>query len=212
MKKDLDYNKLLGDNNPLNKYPELTEATLDEFSKNRFEDASLNDIIKTSGMSKGSVYHHFGDKFGLYLCMMDILAKKKFTFIHQYLEQNMQSANFFDLITMLSRATMDFMFEDPRMHHMYNKVMDQDWDMLSKIIEFFPQYYKMGFDQQIKIAMQKGEIDSRFDTRFIAKTIEILLMNSHKFLERSSTPEDSIKLINQIMDLLKHGISKKEQD
>ena len=212
MKKDFDYKKLLGDNNPLNKYPELTEATLDEFSKNRFEDASLNDIIKNSGMSKGSLYHHFGDKFGLYLCMMDVLAKKKLAFIQRYIEQNMLNANFFDLITMLSRATMDFMFEDPRMHHMYNKVMDQDWDMLTKIIEFFPQYYNTVFDQQIEIAMVKGEIDKRFDASFIAKTIKILLMNSHQFLERSSTPEESIKIINQIMDLLKHGISKKEQD
>ena len=35
------------------RYPRLLEAAIDEFAMRRYEDASLNDILKKSGMSKG---------------------------------------------------------------------------------------------------------------------------------------------------------------
>lgn len=70
-KREFNYRALIGEDNPLLRYPELREAAIDEFSQRRYGDASLNDILKKAGMSKGSFYHHFGDKFGLYVAMMD---------------------------------------------------------------------------------------------------------------------------------------------
>jgi hypothetical protein len=58
--KNFDYRLLLGENNPLLRFPKLQEAAINEFSLNKFEDASLNDILKNADMSKGSLYHHFG--------------------------------------------------------------------------------------------------------------------------------------------------------
>ena len=82
MRKRFDYTALMGEGNPLLRYPRLLEAAIDEFSKKKFEEASLNDILKNSGISKGSLYHHFGGKFGLYLAMMDIIVKRScLTFI-----------------------------------------------------------------------------------------------------------------------------------
>jgi len=80
LKKNFDYHGLLGEGNPLLRYPLLLDAAIDEFSQRTFEDASLNDILKNANMSKGSLYHHFGDKFGLYLSLMDIIIKKKISY------------------------------------------------------------------------------------------------------------------------------------
>ena len=71
------YYRLLGEDNPLLRYPELYDATLNEFAQKDFDDASLNNILKEANMSKGSLYHNFGDKFGLYLAMMDMIVRKK---------------------------------------------------------------------------------------------------------------------------------------
>ena len=68
MKKSFDYKELLGEDNPIERFPALREAAFDEFSKRRYEQASLNDIIKNAGISKGSLYHHFGDKIGRASC------------------------------------------------------------------------------------------------------------------------------------------------
>lgn len=59
MRRNFDYNVLIGEDNPLLRYPQLQEAAINEFSMKKYEDASLNDILKNAGMSKGSFYHHF---------------------------------------------------------------------------------------------------------------------------------------------------------
>ncbi len=71
------YYRLLGEDNPLLRYPGLYEAALNEFALKDFEDASLNVILEKAKMSKGSLYHNFGDKFGLYIAMTDLIVKKK---------------------------------------------------------------------------------------------------------------------------------------
>ena len=63
--------------NPLSHLPSLFEAALSEFAHASFGSASLNDIIKASGLSKGSFYHRFADKMDLYLCVMDVISQKK---------------------------------------------------------------------------------------------------------------------------------------
>jgi len=44
----------------------ILEAARDEFSRNGFEQSSLNEILKTAGISKGSFYYYFEDKVDLY--------------------------------------------------------------------------------------------------------------------------------------------------
>ena len=95
MRRNFDYHSLMGDGNPLLRYPQLQEAAIDEFSMKKFEEASLNDILKNSGMSKGSLYHHFGDKFGLYLAMVDIIVKKKLSYFYPAMRRKRTAAAIF---------------------------------------------------------------------------------------------------------------------
>jgi AcrR family transcriptional regulator len=37
-----------------------------EFAKRGYEAVSLDDILKRTGLTKGAIYHHFGDKKGLF--------------------------------------------------------------------------------------------------------------------------------------------------
>lgn len=53
--------------------PALFEATLDCFSSRSFESASLNDILRASGVNKGSFYYRFPDKRTLYFALLDDL-------------------------------------------------------------------------------------------------------------------------------------------
>tara|TARA_R110002095_G_scaffold17946_2_gene20933 strand:- start:898 stop:1584 length:687 start_codon:yes stop_codon:yes gene_type:complete len=43
----------------------LWEAAFDEIHQHGYRAASLNDILKTAGCTKGSLYHHFPDKHAL---------------------------------------------------------------------------------------------------------------------------------------------------
>ena len=135
--KDDRYNLLLGENNPLYKFPMLYEAAVDEFSKKSYEDASLNAILKDADMSKGSFYHHFIDKFGLYLAVLDVLYRKKIDFFAPLMAKRKNSGNFFDTIRDIARNTMNFMFEDARLYHYSNRALGESKEFISKLLSFF---------------------------------------------------------------------------
>lgn len=51
----------------------ITEAALIEFSSNIYNEASINQIIKTADISRGSFYKYFEDKEDLYFYMVHIV-------------------------------------------------------------------------------------------------------------------------------------------
>lgn len=65
----------------LKKNEALYEATLDTFSTVAFSEASLNDIIKTSGTNKGSFYYRFKNKEDLYLALLEYIYVKQKDFL-----------------------------------------------------------------------------------------------------------------------------------
>lgn len=211
LKRNFNYFGLLGEENPLLRYPQLLEAAIDEFSQKKFEDASLNDIIKNANMSKGSLYHNFGDKFGLYLSLMDIVLKKKISFFSKILKQRQDSGDFFGTVKEMVRLTMEFLFVDKRIHHLFNRNLEASDELKIQILEFFPYDYNQGFSELILSAIKSGQIDSRYSTQFITTILEILFSNSHKLLSSDNTSEEILDTIDQLIDLMQFGISVKNR-
>lgn len=64
----------------------LFEAALAEFAANGYEQASINRILQTAGMSKGQFYYHFKNKEGLYLALIGILIARKSEFLARVMQ------------------------------------------------------------------------------------------------------------------------------
>ncbi|HQD73036.1 MAG TPA: TetR/AcrR family transcriptional regulator [Clostridiales bacterium] len=207
MKRGFDYSSLIGSGNPLKSYPQLYEAAVNEFSMKKHEEASLNDILKNSGMSKGSFYYHFGDKFGLYLAMMDIITNKKLSYFYPAVQERAGESGFFDTLKDIMKGTMDFMLADERLYHLLNRVLEEDESLRSRMAEFFPYDNERFFSEYIKRAKESGEIDSSCDEDFIAKLIMIIFSNIHKLIE-NKTPNELLKTANQVLDIIRFGISR----
>ncbi len=58
-----------------NRRESILEAAGEEFSKFGFENASLNQIIKRAGISKGATYYYFDDKQDLFMTVVDHLMQ-----------------------------------------------------------------------------------------------------------------------------------------
>lgn len=209
MGRNFDYHSLIGDNNPILRYPQLQEAAIDEFSMKKYEDASLNDILKNAGMSKGSLYHHFGDKFGLYLAMMDIIVKKKLSYFYPLMHQINNTSDFYTSLKVIMKSTMDFMLADERMHHLLNRVMEESEEFRNRLYDFFPyDMYARQFSDYICHAVKSGQIDSRYPPELVAKIIEIMFSNLHKLISVGD-PDELINIANQVVDIIQYGISGK---
>jgi TetR/AcrR family transcriptional regulator len=199
----------MGGGNPLLRYTRLREAAIDEFSMKKYEDASLNDILKNSGMSKGSLYHHFGDKFGLYLAMMDIIVKRKISYFYPVMRRKADSnSDFFSSLKEIMKSTMDFMLADERLHHLFNRVMEESEEFRTRLYDFFPYDYTRYFSDYICQAVKSGQIDSRYPPEFVAKILEIMFSNIHKLIF-TGDPDELINTANQVVDMIQYGISSK---
>ena len=49
----------------------LLDAALEEFSRQGYQAARLQDIAKAAGVTRGAIYHHFGGKAELYNTLME---------------------------------------------------------------------------------------------------------------------------------------------
>ena len=63
-------------NIPENKKNKIIHASLSEFIKSGYNEASTNKIIQEAGISKGLLFHYFGSKKNLYLFLVDYCMRK----------------------------------------------------------------------------------------------------------------------------------------
>jgi AcrR family transcriptional regulator len=59
----------------------IVEAFYKEFTLNTFDDASITRVVKSLGISKGSIYQYFDNKLDLYLYLMETAGSRKVGFI-----------------------------------------------------------------------------------------------------------------------------------
>lgn len=207
--KKFNYRAILGEANPLTRFPLLYECAVDEFSQKPYDDASLNEILKNASMSKSSLYHHFGDKFGLYLATVDKIYHKKLAFFLPRMREGMKDGDFFKSIRELSQITMEFMFEDERLYHFSNQTLDFSHDMMEILNEYFPFDYIDAFSGFIQKSIDEGQIDPKYSPEFLANLLQLLLTNIDKLVS-SSKPENALETLNLIYEILENGCANKE--
>lgn len=206
------YYRLLGKENPLLRFPELYEAALNEFAQKGFEEASLNNILKEAAMSKGSLYHNFGDKFGLYLAMMDIIVLKKTAFFLGSLQEKSNETDFFLIVKLFIKSTIGFMRADERLYQVLNHNLEADEEFKRQLIEIFPHSPSLGFDVLVRTALEDGQIDNRYSPAFISGVFEILLEHIHRLLPPDHPAEEIEDITDQLIGLLQYGIAKRKKE
>jgi TetR/AcrR family transcriptional regulator len=201
------YYRLLGEDNPLLRYPELYEAALSEFAQKGYEETSLNSILKEANMSKGSLYHNFGDKFGLYLALMDMIVRKKTAFFADALKQRPRELDFFLTVKQLVKATIEFMHADERLYQVLNHNLEASEEFRQQLVEIFPHSPKFGFDALTRTALEAGEIDQRYTPDFISGVFEILLEHVHRLLPPDHPGEKVESVVSQLIELTQYGMA-----
>lgn len=207
------YYRLLGEDNPLLRYPELYEAALDEFAQRDFEDASLNNILKAADMSKGSLYHNFGDKYGLYIALIDRIVRKKTDFFLDAMKKRPSDADFFLTVKQLIKATMQFFQADKRLYHVLNHNLQASEEFRQLLIELFPHdpYLECGFESLVCTALEAGQIDNRYSSEFVSGVFEILLEHIHRLLPPDHPAEEIENIAERLIDMMQYGIASKKE-
>ena len=188
--------------NPLVDMPLLFDAALTEFAARSFDSASLNDIIKKSGISKGSFYHKFQSKIDLYLCLMDVISQRKAAFAAKTMPV---PDDFFEKLRFLLSHNLAFTLHEPRYNAFWRRHLDESNFVKDAVQSAFPSGGN-GLEKMIKRAIELGQLN--FPLSFISGVVNLLLNELHTLIQSDMSYEDALAIVNNLVDMLKFGLAK----
>lgn len=184
----------------------IFDAAVQEFSVRRFSEASINQIIKTAGISRGSFYQYFNDKEDIYLYMITVIGKEKMAVISDSEVLN-PNADFFESFYHMTKVALKWAKTKPD----YNRVgllMELDDS------EFIAKLRALSTDGLAKIKemierdKQRGLIKQEIDSDLVVEMMYTLNINMLKDIYRHGSEEDMLKRLSDIHNIIKGGIAR----
>ncbi|HOQ08512.1 MAG TPA: TetR/AcrR family transcriptional regulator [Syntrophomonadaceae bacterium] len=166
----------------------LILEALKEFADRGFDSASLNQIIKRAGISKGSFYHHFANKEELFSQVIHRAAQEKLDFVSLWIEQNgpgHENLGFFDRLRLHMAGGIEFARQRPEFSAFILSVL-QNPELKSKVLALMPAYYDQSFDAAVTEALQKGELRQDLDPDLVKKVLKYTLLGLSQLILDSS--------------------------
>ena len=192
----------------------ITAAAVHEFAEYGFEQASVNRIVKETGIAKGSLYQYFSGKEALYLHVFTDFID----LVKQTVKQNESTNNggVFSRIRFVINAGRQFIKTHPEYFRLYTRLLSEEEspyraELLAKV-RFFPIEY---FEPLIRKGQDEGAIRTDVSVELIVFMIDavldrFLLAISSGQTSESICPGDpgkSGKVIDQIIRLLEGGMA-----
>lgn len=190
--------KIAGAENPLYANKALWDAALGEFSGHSFGEASLNEILKTAGINKGSFYYRFNDKKDLYLSVFSRLADEKLELFLKYEHEN-ADVDFFESIRTRALIGTRFARKDPRYGALGRKFLTEDPGFRDSVHAEFGGMSENFLIRMVGDAQKIGQIRADISAEVLATVFSILLER----IDRMITPEmDDAQILLAVEELI----------
>ena len=105
------------ENLPEEKKKRIIDACMEEFARNGYDKASTNNIVKKAGISKGAIFHYFGNKKNLYLYILDYVISYMTKRLYDII--GTPSADVFERIMNTGLAKIRLVYEEPLMYEIF---------------------------------------------------------------------------------------------
>lgn len=180
----------------------IINSSLDEFSKNRFEKASTNNIVKNAGISKGLLYHYFISKKELYEWLKVFVFE---TMINTILEKiDWEESDIFERIKQIILIKMHVTEQYPSLVA-FTKIIYENKSMkeIKELIErISPELYFKIYNRNIDFSRFKEEIDAQKGINIIQWTIEKYYEEQFKKFKMTKVEINYKEIINGMDEYL----------
>ncbi|MGL4772428.1 MAG: TetR/AcrR family transcriptional regulator [Clostridium sp.] len=203
-------------NIPKEKEELIYKIALKEFSEKGFEKASTNEIVKSCGISKGSLFNYFGNKMKLYM----YIVKKSIDNVGAMMEEELKeelSPDMFERVT----ETLDIKMKASLVYKHETKVIVESYVEFNEVFmeelqEEYAYYYNLSqrvFTENIDYSKFKDGVDPLkvFETlMFICEGYQNKLAKSfgsdvNRYFENSELMKKELK---EYTDILKMSVYK----
>lgn len=202
------------ENLPEEKKKRILDACIEEFALNGYDKASTNSIVKKADISKGILFHYFGNKKNLFLYVFDYCVNHMTE--KYYSAKEKEPRDIFERIMWVSILKIRIIQEEPLKYRLVLLAISNMPEALKQeltekyntnYVKHMPQFFG-----DIDTSKFRKEIDPQ-------KAIELIMMCtdgiSNKYLQKyKSRPVDEVfddlekvmKEYNEYMEILKFGI------
>lgn len=194
---------------------ELMEAAIDEFAVKGYEEASLNNIIKNAGISKGTFYYHFKDKQALYLTLLQALVDVKMEFLERRLKGYVHNKdmNIFDSLKLQARFGVELAKEQPKYYLlglMFRR--ERGSEIYERAMSLFDDTSDAYFDNMVEEAVKRGDFREGVSASFAKKMITFLLYRANEFIDISGNEVDfdhTLREFDELIEFMQFGLGRK---
>lgn len=159
------------ENLPEEKKKRIIDVCIEEFARNGYEKASTNNIVKMAGISKGAIFHYFGNKKNLYLYILDYVISYMTKKLHDII--GTPSADIFERIMNKGLAKIRLAYEEPLMYEViYMAFISTPEELKEEIQNRYNKMYAesiMVFMKDIDMSSFRKDINQR-------KALEIVIL------------------------------------
>lgn len=193
---------------------ELIDAALEEFTTRSYDNASLNNIIKSAGISKGTFYYHFSDKQALYLYLLEHSVRAKWEFIKNMIQKDVdisEEKDIFEMFKLQARLGAQFAEVFPK-YHMLSKMFAREKG--NGIYAVAKDALGVGVDvpleSMINAAIDLGAFKERFSREFIVRIITHMCATFDDVFDDETDLEldRMIENLDDYVDFIRYGLGR----
>lgn len=190
---------------PAKKKKAIFSAAVEEFAARSFSQASINQVVRTAGISRGSFYQYFQDKEDLYMYVLGEIAKEKMAVAAATRDLN-SDADFFQVYRAMFLDILAWAETQPQ-YHRISMLMDyDDSHFIARLREEFSGNWKF-FNNLIERDKERGRIRRDVDVEMVTEIL--FAFNKHFFQEywHTGSREKLIYQMEETLKILKGGIA-----
>ena len=164
----------------------ILEAALELFALQGFNNASISQLAKKAGISKGLIYTYFESKDEILRAMMKEVKETAMARFEMPPEGKMNKEAMIRLIDL----SIDLVLEDTDHYklyfsiftqpHVFNMLMGEMWEQAAPLLKMFADYYR-----------EKGVEDPMAMMRYFSATIDGIQM--HLMIDPENFPVEEVK-------------------
>jgi AcrR family transcriptional regulator len=194
---------------------ELLKAAEEEFTTRSYAEASLNNIIKRAGISKGTFYYHFQDKQDLYLTLLKNLVNIKLEFMEKKLKEEVhnEDLNLFDNLKLQARYGIELAKENPNYYLLglmfLKEAGNPIYETAMTMLDGTSKNYMGGM---LEKAMERGELREGISLSFAQKIMSYLLYRSDEIFSLRQGEMDfdvMLREFGELIDFIQYGLGKR---
>jgi len=193
-------------------------AAINEFAGKNYNNASMNEVVKSAGISKGALFKYFKSKAGLFAFVYNMALSRVKEYLRQVRDES-EGDDFFTRLQKVMSAGLDFINVHPGLAAIYYRIVfTGDSPYKREIVEEVHRESLEFITSLIQRGIEKGELRADLDPRISAFMVEAVVdrfVHAHheQFRSRRGKEAQVFSLdakheIQGIMKILKNGMAR----